>query len=113
MIGFTDITDVISFTRDGLTCIKESDSLPANAKAALKSVEFSENLTGISVKVSMHDQIAALKLLGLQKGMFKQGMDLNITAETYEQRRKRLGLDDMNPEEAYEKFMRENQKKVS
>ncbi|MGD0884889.1 MAG: terminase small subunit [Thermodesulfovibrionales bacterium] len=111
-IGFSDITDIISFTRDGLTMIKESDQLSPAAKAALKSVEFSENLAGISVKVSMHDQIAALKLLGLQKGMFKQGMDLNVMAETYEQKRKRLGLDELSPEEAWDKFRAEHEAKL-
>jgi hypothetical protein len=65
-IAFPDITAVITFTRDGLTFIKDSDEIPEDARAAIESVESSENLPGINVKVKMRDQIAALKLLDMQ-----------------------------------------------
>ncbi len=92
-VGFTDITDVISFTREGLTFIKDSDEISEDARAALESVEFSENLSGINVKVKMRDKIAALKLLGLQLGMFRQKVDVTEKRETYEQWRIRVGID--------------------
>ncbi|MCL5024832.1 MAG: terminase small subunit [Nitrospirae bacterium] len=107
-IGFTNLTDTISFTRDGLTFVKESDELSEEAKAALKKVKFTENMSGISVEVENHDKVGALKLLGQQQGMFQQKVAVNLTLETYEQRRKRLGLDDMSPQEAREKFLREH-----
>jgi len=107
-IGFSNLTDVLSFTRDGLTLAKDSDGLSEEVKAAIKGVKFSENNSVIQVGVDMHDKVAALKLLGLQQGMFRQKLDVSMQVETYEQRRKRLGLDDMSPQEALEKFRREN-----
>ncbi len=41
-------------------------------------------------------------------GMLKGQVTVNVPAETYEARRKRLGLDDMPPKEAHAKFIREH-----
>ena len=47
--------------------------------------------------------------LKLRGHLQKEGkLDVNLTVETYEQRRKRLGLDDMSPKEALAKYLREN-----
>lgn len=47
--------------------------------------------------------------LKLRGHLQKDGkLNVNLTIETYEQRRKRLGLDDMSPKEALAKYLREN-----
>ena len=108
LIAFTNITDIISFNQHGMTFIKSSEDIPVQFRPAIESVEFHETMTGISVKVKMRDSIAALKLLGQQKGMFqKDKKDNGKPIETYEKRRKRLGLDKMSPQEAFDKMMTE------
>jgi phage terminase small subunit len=92
-VVFTPITDIITFTRDGLTFIKDSDEMSEDAKAALESVEFSENLSGVNVKVRMSDKLKAAKLLGMQLGMFRHKVDVSVKKESYEQWRIRVGMD--------------------
>ena len=58
-----------------------------------KSVEFIENMNGISIKVTMHDKVQAAKLRGMQLGMFIQGKKVHEVRETYEMWRKRVGMD--------------------
>jgi phage terminase small subunit len=106
-IAFTNITDIISFNQHGFTFIKSSDKIPEEIRPAIENVEFTENMTGISVKVKMRDSLQALKLLGMQKGMFQKDSKKQtdgVPLETYEQRRRRLGLDDMEPAEALHKL---------
>lgn len=45
--------------------------------------------------------------LKLRGHLQKDKLDVNLTIETYEQRRKRLGLDRMSPQEAYAKLLQE------
>lgn len=92
-ILFTNITDIISITKDGLTFMKEGDELPDAAKTAIKNVKFNENMNGISIKVTMHDKIAALKLRGMQLGMFIQRKQVHEVREKYEDWRRRVGYD--------------------
>ena len=90
---FTPITEILTFTRDGLSFVKDSDEMSEDAKMILEGVEFSENLSGINVKVRMCNKLKAAKLLGQQKGMFRQKIDVNVKRETYEQWRIRVGMD--------------------
>jgi len=91
-IVFTNITDIIGWTRDGVTFAKDSDNLPEAAKAAVKNMKFTENMSGISVEVEMADRIRALKLLGMQKGMFNKKVQVIAKGETYAEWRRRVGM---------------------
>jgi phage terminase small subunit len=109
-IAFTNLSDIITWTPDGLTFPKAIEDLTEAQQAAIESVRFTENANGITVEVKIADRIAALKLLGQQLGMFQKTIkhEGSMMHETYEQRRRRLGLDRMHPTEVLKKYLLEN-----
>jgi len=87
--------------------IKGDPSSIADEKDGMKEAD---SMTKDFIEVD--DYMARHKYLetGLKlRGHLQSKVDVNVAVETYEQKRKRLGLDDMSPEEAYEKFKKEQQ----
>jgi len=80
-VGFARLTDVVSWGPEHFTVL-DSESLPANVKAAVKSVkvkrsrvmkgngEDAEPWEIEEIAVTMHDKVRALELGGKHRGMF-------------------------------------------
>ena len=113
-ISFTDLSEIIRWTPDGLTFPVNSEDLTPAQKAAIEAIRFNENANGISVEVKMADRLGALKLLGQHLGMWQKTLKIegNITHETYEQKRKRLGLDRTHPKEILRKYLEDHKETI-
>jgi phage terminase small subunit len=79
-IAHAQITDVCSFTSDGIS-IKKSDELSDRAKSALKSVKMTERYDAeggrtVTVEVRMHDKLAALDKLMKKLRLYPSQMDI-------------------------------------
>ena len=65
-VAFSDITDVLSFSNEGLV-LKSSDALPAAVTAAIESLTIVEISTESGFRrrnqIKMHNKLAALALL--------------------------------------------------
>jgi phage terminase small subunit len=73
-IAFCNISDVVTFTQEGLV-VKDSSSLPQNVSSAISEVQYYETSTGggeetsrITVKMS-HGKVGALTLLAKHFGV--------------------------------------------
>jgi phage terminase small subunit len=64
-IAFTDITEVAHWD-DGQLTIREPKELSPAQQASIKMVKVNKN----SLEITMHDKLAALRLLGTWLGMF-------------------------------------------
>lgn len=68
------------------------------------------SMTKDFIEVPDYDAQHKFLVTGLKlKGHLRDKLNIDLTAETYEQRRKRLGLDDMSPEEALAKLEKEHE----
>jgi phage terminase small subunit len=113
-IGFTDLNEVISWTKDGLTFPVDADDLTPTQRAAIETIRFNENANGISVEVKMADRLGALKLLGQHLGMWQKTLKVegSVLHETYEDKRRRLGLDKAHPKEILKKYLLNHKDKI-
>lgn len=76
--------------------------------ACVRELGILETAIGTHRTLKFYDKLSAIKAKMERLGLFekaKQGPELPV--ETYEQRRRRLGLDKMTPEEAFDKLMGE------
>ena len=73
-IGFSDVTDVVSFTNKRVT-LKPSAELDRDVTAAIAEVQQTKD----GVKLKFHDKRAALTDLAKYKAMFKENINLNVT----------------------------------
>jgi hypothetical protein len=75
---------------------------------AIAELTIIETPLGTQQKLKFHDKLAAIKAKMERLGLFRKDKKGNGTPiETYEERRKRLGLDKMSPQEAFDKMMTE------
>lgn len=68
-IGFTRITDVVSFSEDTIS-IKDSGQLSDNVVAAIAEVTLTDSGKVKRTSVKMHDKMQALKMLAEHLGMY-------------------------------------------
>ena len=69
-VGFSSITDVVSFDADGVV-IHDSAIIPREVSCAIAEVSSSHTKEGINVKVKMHNKLAALETICKILGFFK------------------------------------------
>lgn len=73
-IGFSDVTDVVSFTNKRVI-LKPSAELDSDVTAAIAEVQQTKD----GVKLKFHDKRGALTDLAKYKAMFKENIKLNVT----------------------------------
>lgn len=91
-LAFSDITNVVTWSPDtGMTYVKGSDEMDPEHTAAIESIEVTEKALGkesdesmvLKTKVKQYPKLKALELLGKQKGMFGDKLDISgdVTVE--------------------------------
>jgi len=88
-IGFSKLTDVVSWNESGMVFIKDSDSLEPEVAAAIESVEVTEQILGkdddqrtvIKTKVKMHSKPKTLETLCKYHGLLTDKLDVNHTGD--------------------------------
>lgn len=83
-VAFSDPKDILTWDKDGVT-LTDSDELDSEHSAAIESIEFTERKLGkddgdamlVKTKVKHHNKLRALELLGKNKGMFADKLDIN------------------------------------
>jgi len=82
LIGFGNITDVMSWDKHGNGTFKTSEELDAKGRALIKSIKVKETLSDSGFtrtkELTLNDKIAALEKIGRHLGMFKDQLDLNL-----------------------------------
>ncbi len=96
------ITDVLSWTTDGLVFTKSSEEMDPDTVLLIKRVKVTKRTstrgdwTETRTVVELHDALKAAELMGQALGMFKTNIDATAHPAipvNYEDWRKRLGLD--------------------
>jgi len=73
-IGFARIGDYVEFT-DGRLTIKDLESIPREAQAAIQEISAQPTKFGTHHKIKLHDKIQALVKLGQHAGLFKEQVE--------------------------------------
>jgi len=76
-IAFSDPRQVMSWGTDGVR-LRDSKEIGAAAADAVAEVSETRTKDGGSMKVKLHDKVAALKLLGEHLGAFTQKMQVEV-----------------------------------
>lgn len=71
LIGFSDITDCLSFGPDGVT-VKDSGEIAKEALRAISEVSETVTAQGGTVKIKLHDKQRALDAIGRHFGWLKE-----------------------------------------
>jgi len=96
------ITDVLSWTTDGLLFTKSSEEMDHEKAKLIKRIKVTAKTsqkgdwTEVRTEVELHDALRAAELIGQTHGIFKSppGGAEPMRCETYEEIRVRLGLDE-------------------
>jgi phage terminase small subunit len=96
------VTDVLSWTTDGLLFTKSSEEMDPEQAKLIKRIKVTEKTsqkgdwTVVRTEVELHDALKAAELIGQTHGIFKSppGGAVPIRTETYEEIRIRLGIKD-------------------
>lgn len=75
-IAYAKITDVLKFNESGATFLKSSDEIDPSIAAAIESISFREDNSGVSFKVKMHSKVEALEKLGKYFDLWREKVDL-------------------------------------
>lgn len=87
---------------------KSIHELTVEQATCVKEMGILETQIGTHRTLRFFDKLQAIRTKMQRLGMLKEQVTINAPVETYEQRRKRLGLDDMTPKEALAKHRREH-----
>jgi hypothetical protein len=68
-IAFSEITDYMEAGFNGELTVRDFDTIPKSRVGAVKSIETKPGSFGMSMKITMHDKLPSLKLLGELMGM--------------------------------------------
>lgn len=85
-VAFSDPKNVVEWDKDGAT-LKGSDELDSEHSAAIESIEFTERKLGkddgdvtlVKTKIKHHNKLRALELLGKNKGMFVEKVEVGVS----------------------------------
>lgn len=90
-LAFSDITNTVEWNESGMCFVKSSEEISAEHSAAIESIQVEEKAIGkegdggmvLKTKVKHHSKLKALELLGKQKGMFSDKLDISgdVTVE--------------------------------
>lgn len=95
-----DIGEICQWGDGGLSFNSTSEGMEKAKRQLIKKITVKEktspkcDYTEVQTSVELHDPLRASELLAKDLGMLREKMDINLAVETYEQKRKRLGLDD-------------------
>ena len=67
-LGFSKLSDVMSWDERGISSLKSSEGLPDSAKAAVQSIEMTQQ----GLKIKLHDKKGALDAIGKHFGWFER-----------------------------------------
>lgn len=93
VVGFSDITQFVKLEEDGLK-LREFSELPENITRAISKISYSVIKGKHSIRIELHDKLAALDKLGLYNGMYS---DLNQAISTF----RKYDFDVIETEEGY------------
>ncbi len=79
--------------------LKNIHELTVEQVACVKEMGILETQIGTHRTLKFFDKLQAIRIKMQRLGMLKEQVTINVPVETYEARRKRLGLDDMPAEE--------------
>ncbi len=79
--------------------LKNIHELTVEQVACVKEMGILETQIGTHRTLKFFDKLQAIRIKMQRLGMLKEQVTINVPLETYEARRKRLGLDDMPAEE--------------
>jgi phage terminase small subunit len=82
-IGFSDVSNILTWNESGACFIKNSDELPREVSAAIESIQVEEKTIGkesdesmiLKTKVKLHPKVPALLKLGMEHGLFKEKVE--------------------------------------
>lgn len=78
-IAFTNATDFVTISSDGLINVKSTQEIPEDKLGAVASIKYSAN--GLGVEIKLYDKPRALELLGKHLGMFGSQTVMNSSEE--------------------------------
>ena len=85
-VGFSRLGDIIEWNQSGMAFLKDSDSVPDDAMAAIESVQVTEEQSGddkndrmvLKTKVKLHSKMAALTQLAKHHGLVQDKIDVTV-----------------------------------
>ena len=83
-LAFSRITDVVSVNESGATILKDSENWPDGVSAAVESISVKEDNTGVHQKIKLWNKPQSLKMLGQERGMFKEQVEHTVGADLAE-----------------------------
>ena len=75
-LAFASVGDVVSWDVNGKVTVKDSDSLSPEVLAAVSEVSNTAGKDGDSLKVKMHDKLAALNTLAKHMGLLREKIEI-------------------------------------
>jgi phage terminase small subunit len=85
-LAFSDVTNVVTWNESGMCFVKNSDEIAPEHSAAIEQIEVTEKVSAgnkaddsmtLRTKVKHHSKLKALELLGKQKGMFADKVEVS------------------------------------